>query len=179
MFKLIKIDMKRNFINTRIFCAVLIAGLAVTSCKKDSTSVTLAGGTWTVGTPTFTSMVGTKTLTQYYTDVMGLSPTQAAQYTAIVNQTLMQSFAGTIQFKSDHTYTSNLGGTPDSGTWSLSADGKKLTIDSSSGAPQTADIIELTSNKLTVTLTEITSEDLNSDGTPETITITVTIPFTR
>jgi len=172
--------MKRTSINTGIICAVLIAALAITSCKKDSSSaVTLAGGTWTAGTPTFTTMVGTKTLTQYYTDVMGLTAAQAAQYAAVVNLALTQSFTGTIQFKSDNTYTANLGGTPDSGTWSLSADGKKLTIDSSTDAPVTADVIELTSNKLSVAITDTTSEDLNSDGTPETITVNVTIPFTR
>jgi hypothetical protein len=158
----------------------LIASLAVASCKKDSTSaVTLAGGTWTAGTPTFTAMVGTKTITQYYTDVLGMSATQAAQYTAIVNLALMQSFTGSIQFKSDNTYTATLGGTPDSGTWSLSADGKKLTITSSKTDPVTADINTLSANSLSVTLTQTMSEDLNNDGTPETLTVNVTIPFTR
>jgi hypothetical protein len=172
--------MKRTSINIRIICVVLIAALAISSCKKDSsTAVTLAGGTWTAGTPTFTAMVGTKTLTQYYTDVMGLSATAAAQYAGIVNLALMQSFTGTILFKSDNTYTATLGGKADSGTWSLSADGKKLTITSISAAPVVADVNQLTANKLSVSLTDTTSEDLNSDGIPETITISVTIPFTR
>jgi hypothetical protein len=172
--------MKRTSINIRIICFVLLAGLAITSCKKDSSStVTLAGAAWTAGTPTFTAMVGTKTLTQYYTDVMGLTATQATQYTAIVNLAITQSFTGTITFKSDNTYTASLGGNPDSGTWSLSADGKKLTITSGTSAPETADVTVLTSTKLTVSLTDTTREDLNSDGTPETITINVTIPFTR
>ena len=90
--------MKSTSMNIKIICVVLIAGLAVTSCKKDSNTVTLAGATWTAGTPTFTSMVGTKTLAQYYTDVMGLTAVQAAQYSAIVNVALMQSFTGTIRF---------------------------------------------------------------------------------
>lgn len=172
--------MKRTLANFRIICFVLIAGLTIASCKKDSnSSVTLSGGTWTAGTPTYTAMVGTKTLTQYFTDVMGLTATQAAQYTAAVNLAITQSFVGTIQFKSDNTYTANLGGQPDSGTWSLSADGKKLTIDSSSEAPQTLDVTKLTSNSLTVSSTVTESEDLNNDGTPETLTITVTLPFTR
>jgi hypothetical protein len=172
--------MKKSSLNIRIICFVFIAGLAITSCKKDSSStITLAGGTWTAGTPTFTAMVGTKTLTQYYTDVMGLTTAQAAQYTAIVNLALMQTFTGTIQFKSDNTYTATLGGTPDSGTWSLSADGKKLTIDSNTEPPETLDVTQLTSNKLTVSLTDNTLEDLNSDGIDETMTVSVTIPFTR
>jgi len=172
--------MKRTSINVRIMCAVLIAGLAISSCKKDSNSeVTLAGGTWTAGTPTFTAMVGTKTITQYYTDVMGLSAAEAAQFTAAVNLALLQSFSGTIQFKSDNTYTSNIGGVADSGTWSLSADGKKLTIDSNTDSPQTLDVTVLTSNKLTVSSTDNTSDDLNGDGIDETLAIHVEIPFTR
>jgi hypothetical protein len=172
--------MKSNLINIRIIYLILFAGLAITSCKKDSsTTVTLEGGTWTAGTPTFTAKVGTRTLDQYFTEVMGLTSVQAAQYAAIANLALMQSFSGTIQFKSDNTYAATLGGTPDSGTWSLSADGKKLTIDSSTEPPETADITELTSNKLTVTLVSSQSEDLNGDGTPETLTVNVTIPFTR
>jgi hypothetical protein len=172
--------MKSTSLNIRIICLVLITGMAVTSCKKDSSStVTLAGAAWTAGTPTFTAMVGTKTLTQYFTDVMHLTTAEAAQYTALVNVGLMQSFTGTVTFKSDNTYTSNLGGVADSGTWSLSADAKKLTITSSTSAPEVADVTVLTSTKLTVSLSDTTSEDLNSDGTPETITISVTIPFTR
>lgn len=171
--------MKRTSINIRMICFVLFTGMAITSCKKDSNTVTLDGGTWTAGTPTFTTMVGTKTLTQYYTDVMGLTADQAAQYSAIVNLALMQSFTGTIQFKSDHTYAANLGGKPDSGTWNLSADGKKLTISSSTSNPVTADITTLTSNKLTVSVVDTVSDDLNGDGIPETITVNFTVPFTR
>lgn len=172
--------MNKTTMTIKIICVALIISMAVTSCKKDSsTAVTLAGGTWTAGTPTFTAMVGTKTLTQYYTDVVGLTAAQALQYSTIANLAIMQSFTGTIQFKSDNTYTANLGGIPDSGTWSLSADGKKLTIDSASAAPETADIIELSSSKLTVALSDTLSEDLNSDGTSEVITVNVTIPFTR
>lgn len=171
--------MKKISVNAKILCVVLITALAIASCKKDSSTVTLVGGTWTAGTPTITAMVGTKTIAQYFTDVMGLTADQAAQYSTAANLLLMQSFTGTIQFKSDNTYTANLGGTPDSGTWSLSADGKQLTIDSSSAAPETADITELTANKLTVSFTTTESEDLNNDGTPETITVSVTIPFTR
>lgn len=172
--------MKMSYLNTRLLFLVFIAGLAITSCKKDSSStVTLAGGTWTAGTPTFTAMIGTKTLTQYFTDVMGLTATEALQYTTLVNLGLMQAFTGTIQFKSDNTYTSNLGGVADSGTWSLSADGKKLTIDSSTDVPETLDVTVLTSNKLTVSTTGNTYEDLNSDGTDETIAVHVEIPFTR
>lgn len=172
--------MKITSVSTRILLFVFVAGLAVSSCKKDSSStITVAGGTWTAGTPNFTAMIGTKTITQYYTDVMGLTPAEAAQNTAIVNLLLMQAFTGTILFKSDNTYTSNLGGVADSGTWSLSADGKKLTIDSNTDVAEILDVTVLTSNKLTVSTSGNVYEDLNSDGTDETIAVHVEIPFTR
>ena len=84
-----------------------------------------------------------------------------------------------MQIKSDGTYTSSMGGTTDTGTWSLSSDGKKLTIDSSTEAPMTFDVIELTSSKLHLNVSESNSEDLNSDGTLETITISIDVTFTK
>jgi hypothetical protein len=81
--------------------------------------------------------------------------------------------------KSDNTYTATLGGEPDDGTWSLSSDGKKLTIDSSTEAPMILDVIELTSSKIHLQGTETETEDLNADLIPETIIVTVDITFTK
>ena len=61
---------------------------------------------------------------------------------------MAQSFAGTMTIKSNGTYTSNLGGNADSGTWSLNGDQTELTIVSSVDGPMTFDVIELTSSKL-------------------------------
>jgi hypothetical protein len=171
--------MKMNKIYLRTLFTILIIGISLSSCKKDKTGTDLIVGNWTAGTPTFTAMIGTKTITQYFTDVMGLTADVALQYTTIFNLEVQQLFVGTINFKSDNTYTSNLGGTPDSGTWSLSADGKTLTITPTGDTPSTATVTQLTSNKLVVSLTDTVSEDLNSDGTPETIIVTGTLPFTK
>jgi hypothetical protein len=171
--------MKLNNAILRNFLPILIIGLSLSSCKKDSSQTDPIIGTWTSGTPTFTAMVGTRTLTQYYTDVMGLTAAQALQYTSIANLTIQQTFTGTVQFKSDNTYTSTLGGSTENGTWSLSSDSKTLTIIPSSGTPMTGTVTQLTAHNLNVTLTESISEDLNSDGTPETINLNVTLPFTK
>jgi Lipocalin-like domain (DUF4923) len=171
--------MKANFKFIRNFSLIILAGFVFAACsKKNGTSNDLVG-TWTSGTSTITAMVGSKTLTQYFTDVVGLSSTVAQQYTNLFNQTAQQSIAGSIQVKSDGTYTSTLGGTNDTGTWKLSSDSKTLTVDPSSGTPITFNVVELTSSRLHVTFTQTDSQDLNGDGVPETITINIDLTFTK
>jgi hypothetical protein len=171
--------MKTKFLKHSTLILVLFTGLIFTGCKKDKKASDDLVGTWTVGTTSFTSMIGTMTLNQYITDVMGWTAAEALAYTAIINQTIQQSFTGTITIKSDNTYTSNLGGDTDSGTWSLNSDGTKLTINSSSTGIQVIDITEITSSVLKIKLTNVFSEDVNSDGTPESITVVADITFNR
>lgn len=170
--------MKMKQLVLRSFFLVLVTGLIISSCKKDETSGGITG-TWTAGTTTLNAMVGDKTLTQYFIDDMGLTQQEAQSYTALFEQIMKQSFTGTIQIKSDNTYTANLGGESDSGTWSLNADQTELTINSSTGGPMTFDVIELTSSKLHIQGTEVTNEDLNSDGIDEVLTVQIDITFTK
>lgn len=162
----------------RSFLIVLVTGLTLSSCKKDSKSDPIIG-TWTAGATTFTAMVGDKTVNQYYVDVMGLTQDEADIYTAIYEVFLEQAFTGTMTIKSNNTYTSTLGGTADSGTWSLNSDQTELTITSGTDGPTNLEVVELTSSKLRLHTTEITQEDLNSDGTDETINVTIDVTFTK
>ncbi len=171
--------MKIKLSNFRFIIPVIITGVILSSCSKSKTATDDIIGTWTAGTTTMTAMVGTLTLTQYFVDVMGLTDVEAQTYTAIAEQTLKQSFTGTIQVKSDNTYVSNLGGTTDTGTWSLSADRTKLTITSNTDLPMTVDVVQLTASKLEISVSETISEDLNNDGTPETISVVADITFTK
>jgi hypothetical protein len=161
------------------FFLVLFTGLIFTSCKKDSTKTEDIVGTWTAGTSNLSVMVGDKTLTQYFVDVMALPQADAESYTALLEQIMAQSFAGTITIKSNGTYTATLGGSADSGTWSLNGDKTELTIISSVDGPMTFDVVELTSSKLQIHASEVTSEDLNSDGIPETMNVEVDINFSK
>ena len=172
--------MKTNFMNLRIFALIILTGLILSSCsKKDKSSTDNLIGTWTFGTYTYTATVGDMTLAQYFTDVMGLSDIETQQYTALFNVMLQQELSGTIQMKSDGTYISNIGGSPDSGTWILSADGKTLTIDPTTDVPVTIDIIELTSNTLHAQMTQSIVEDLNNDQVDETILVKIDITFSK
>jgi len=171
--------MKMIFLNLRNFSLVLITGLILSSCSKDETITDNLIGTWTAGTSTFNATIGDKTLTQYFTDIMGLTTAEAQLYINFFNLTMQQSFTGTVQLNSDNTYTSTMGGNDDSGTWNLSADGTKLTIDSGTGDPMIFDIIELTSNKMQLQILEAINEDLNGDEIPELINTTILVNFTK
>ncbi len=171
--------MKTKLTNLRIFAFVLMLGLILTSCSKDDAPADIIVGTWTVSNATYSAKIGDKTLLEYFTDVMGLSALEAQQYALLFEMGMSQGLTGTIQVKSDNTYVSNIGGEADSGTWSLTADGKKLTIDSIDSEPVTFDIVELTSSKLNIIMMESMNEDLNGDDIPETISATIDITFTK
>ncbi len=171
--------MKTNLLFIRNLTLVIFAGIILSSCKKDETSSNDIVGTWTSGTATYTATVGDKSLNQYLMDDLGLTTFEAQAYEAAFNQFTQQSLAGSIELKKDGSYTSTLGGSNDSGTWSLSDNGKTLTIDSDTDAPLTFNVVSLTSDKLHVTYTETQSEDLNEDGTPETVTIDIDLTFNK
>jgi len=171
--------MKMKQLILRSFFLLLISGLAFSSCKKDSSGDATIVGTWTAGTVTTDIKVGELTLTQYYIDVVGLSEADAATYAALIQGILVQTFTGTITIKSDNTYTDNLGGTTETGTWSLNSDQTMITITPTGEVPMTFDVVELTSSKLIISGTETMPQDLNDDGTDEILTIKIDITFTK
>jgi len=171
--------MKKKIADFSGIILVIFAGLFFTSCSKDSDPAGDLVGTWTFSSATFDAKVGTKTLTQYFMDEYELTEAQAQQMLVLFNAQMQQAFTGTIQMKSDNTYTATIGGESDSGTWSLSSDDTKLTIDSATEAPVIFDILELTSSKLILKGTESVEEDLNDDTVPETITVTIEMTLTK
>lgn len=169
---------RRNF-NPGILIPVLITGMILSSCKKDASTTDNLVGTWTVNNPSITAMVGNVELSQYLSNTLYLPPAAITPFMASFNQNYQKSFSGTITIKSDKTYTSALGGTTDTGTWSLSADGKKLDISSSTKTPVEFDILSLTIHNLELRTKMNTGADINSDGTPEIINITIDANLTK
>jgi hypothetical protein len=157
---------------------VLITGIVFSACNKDDDKPDAIVGTWTTGTSTVTVMVNSKSLTQYFLD-LGFTTEDAQTYADLFDQGIKQAFTGTITVKSDHTYTSNLDDSPDSGTWSLNSDRTELTMTSTTDGPLTFDVIELTSSKLHLHANETTTEDLNGDETPETLTVELDLNLTK
>ncbi len=172
--------MRTRFQIIKSLAFVVLATMLFTGCKKDSTTTDSIVGTWTAGTPTFTATVGDLTIAQYFTDVAGLSAAQAQQYTALFNLMMQQQFTGTIQINADGTYSATLGGSPETGTWVLSADKKTLTITpDGSSDPVTVNIVEMTSNQMKAEISQTIQQDLNGDNVDETVAIVVEMTFTR
>lgn len=171
--------MKEKALKIRNLFFVLIAGTIISSCQKDKDNATSdLIGTWTAGTTTVDTQVSGKPLNQYFTD-LGYSANDALLYSNLFTTTVQQAFAGQITFKSDNTYTTNFGGKNDSGTWSLSADGKQLTIDSTTDNPFVLNIETLTKNQLVVNWSQTDNADINGDNTPENISVNLRMTLTK
>lgn len=163
--------MKMRFVKGIIL--VLFTGLVFTSCSKDSNPEEDILGIWEVEGVDFEATIGTKSLLQYYMDEFSMTEPQAQVVMAAFGAALAQQFTGTIEIKADNTYTATMGEDSDTGTWSLSSDYEKLTLDSDADETIVLDIISLTSSKAVMGISEEISEDLNDDDVPEDISVTV------
>ena len=159
----------------RLFIIILFVGF--TACNKDDdgddngnlTTSELLIGTWTVTDFDLDIEIGSQSLIDYLIEVEGLSPEEAAAQNAIFEAFLESEVTGTLTLKSDNTYVSNFGDGSTTGTWSLSADEKTLTL------VEGDDTIVITINSITkttlkATISETSSEDLDDDPlTPDVI----------
>ena len=174
--------MKEKTWFVKSFIVILLAGVLISSCKKDEDDKDPQDdliGTWTSGISTIDAKVGDIAMNQYFIDSLGLSPSEAQVYTTLFNLTVQQSYAGTVTFNANGTYSITFGGDTDTGTWVLSSDNKQLTLDSNLDPPVLLDVVRLTANELVLTWNEIVSEDINEDGVPEVISVDVEMTLTK
>ena len=171
--------MNKKLPNLKLILIILISAGILSACsKKTETPSNQLIGTWTISSATADITVNGKSLTQYYTD-LGSTQTEAAQLAQIIESSIQQSFTGTVTVKSDNTYTATISGSTDSGTWSLNSDGTKLTLVDSNNVSSTYDIVNLDSHNLELSFVTTEQDDLNSDGTPDTITLNVNMKLTK
>jgi hypothetical protein len=161
------------------FIVILFAGVLISSCKKDEDPQDDLIGTWTTGISTINAKVGDLAMNQYFIDSLGLSASDAQVYTSLFNITVQQSYAGTVTFNANGTYSATFGGDADTGTWVLSSDKKQLTLDSNLDPPIVLNVVRLTANELVLSWNETASEDINEDGVPEVISADVEMTLTK
>ncbi|MFC2124130.1 lipocalin-like domain-containing protein [Bacteroidota bacterium] len=158
----------------KIYFLLVLITFITASCEEDdaakSSDIT---GLWTVSSASIEMNVGDKSLIQYLTDALGITETEAQVFESLFETALSEGFVGTIEFKSDNTYESKFGGDADSGTWELSSDGTKITLDKGTADEITLDIISISDNTMKVGFSEEEQEDLDSDGMNETISINI------
>lgn len=167
----------KNFSHILFRFIIVAFFVGLTGCNKDDdgdgssnlTTRELLIGTWSVTDFDLNIMIGSQTLIDYLIEVEGLTPEEAAAQNAIFEAFLESEVTGTLTLKSDYTYVSNFGDGSTSGTWSLSADEKILTlVEGSDTIVLTINSISTTTLKLTIS--EDSLEDLDEDpATPDVI----------
>ena len=164
----------------KIFILLGIIPLFLVNCEKDDDvkSSDLIG-LWTVTDASIEMNVGDKSLIDYLIDALGITEMEAQLFESIFEEALSEGFTGTIEFKSDNTYESTFEGDTDTGTWELSSDGKQLTLDKGTADELTLDIISLSNNMLKIGFSEEEVDDLDSDGTNETISINIELTLEK
>jgi hypothetical protein len=163
---------------TKTFLLLLIGFSLVifSSCETDDNNGGDNGsglvGKWTIDDSEASVTVGGVDFLTYLVNTMGIPQEQAEMIAGYMTGSSGAASTGTITFNEDGTYTAMVDGDSESGNWSLSSDGKVLTITGTDDDGSYSDelIVEsLTSSKLVLVL-PIESEDvdMDDDGVNET-----------
>jgi hypothetical protein len=163
--------MKKRILNVRLIYILGILFLFIAGCD-DEEKVEKVGaeliGTWTVTNAEIDAMVGDQSLTDYFVNVGGLSPENAAIAYSLFELFFLAELNGTIEFRENNTYISNFGNDPDEGTWSLISDGNGLILDAGTDDEIIISITSLSSTTANLLFSQEIEEDLDDDpSTPE------------
>ena len=157
---------------SRYLIVILLIGVAGCSSDDGTTSMSTMEkliGTWTTSDVNVDATIDGQSVTDYLVDVGGLTPAEAAAQYAIFQALLESEVTGSLTLNSDNTYVSSFGGGSDSGTWSLSSDGKTLTLFEGTDTIVIT-VQSVTANLLNVSLGDDILEDIDNDaGTPDVL----------
>lgn len=175
--------MNKLVLNFKALFVIALGVMVLASCSEDEEIVQPADlvGAWAVESTSVEVMVGEQTMTQYITEELELSGVEAELMAELMTVAFEEELAGTIELNDDNTYISSIGDdTEETGTWALSTDGKQLTLTPEIGDDViTLDVVSANGNTLTLALAEEMEEDLNEDGTAETLVVNMTINLTK
>ncbi len=171
-------------LNFREFSVFIFSALFVISaCQKEDDRIPAAElliGTWTTTEVNIVAKVDAQPVTEYLINIIGLSSVEANAVFDNIVSSLTPELTGSLTLKEDHTYQSGFAGNMDSGTWSLSADEKLLTLIEGSDTILISNN-SITNNRWDATITEDFSMDLdNNAGTPdELVTVSANLILTK
>lgn len=168
---------KLNFFNFIALGAIGMLLVFTTSCNKDDEDITASiVGAWTVTETTMDMTIDGVSWLDYMVNELGL-PTETAElaWSEMQGET---DFDGTAEFAAEGIFASKWeGDDPESGTWSL--DGNKLSINVEGEDTMVFDVITLSETQLVIELREADADDMDQDGTEETLEMIMKITFTR
>jgi len=165
-----------------LLLGIMFAFITFTGCNKDNENPDDAAskliGLWTISDAQVDATINGLSITDFLIDMLGLSEVEAAAYATLFNQLILINFTGTIEFKANNTYVIDIGAATDDGTWSMNADGDKITMDAGTVDEQVIDIISLTSNMAVVGFSQTEYEDMDDDPLTPDVPIDMTIELT-
>lgn len=135
-------------------------------------------GLWTISDAQIEATIGGQSLIAYIADFLGISEVEAAVFAALFDAALDDNFSGTIEFKANNTYITNIGGETDDGTWSLNSAGDKITLDAGTADEQITDIISLTATTLQVGFDQTEYEDIDDNEMTPDVAIDMRVVLT-
>lgn len=172
---------KRVFTGFLSFMFLSLMVVFVTSCEKsedgDGDKSASIEGAWTYESATASVTIDGKDILEFF-KAMGLDDAQAQVFADLMTAEMIQS-SGSIEFKSDGTYSATWDGEAETGTYTLSDDKKTLTIDASDDDAATMDVVTLSDSQLVLKLSETSKEDMDEDGTDEEISFEITMNLKR
>jgi len=135
-------------------------------------------GIWTISNVELDASIGGQSLLAFIAEELGISEAEAALFEDLFNSALEENFVGTIEFKANNTYVTNVGGDIDDGTWSLNSAGDKITLDAGTVDEQVIDIVSLTATMLKVSFDQTEYEDIDDDEMTPDVPIDMTVVLT-
>jgi len=154
----------------------------ISSCSEDEEPAAKSDliGLWTIDEANVDATIGGQSITDYFINVLGASEIEAGIAAAFIESIIQATFSGTgtIDFKDNNTYFSNIGGEIDDGTWSVSSDGKTVTLDAGTVDETTVNIISLSGNTLKISFTQVETEDIDDNPATPDVAIDILVEMT-
>ena len=152
----------------------------IVSCKEDDEVVVATEaeliGTWTTQSSQVDATINGKDMIDFLIDAFEMTEQEAQIAKEAFEADNEMDSGTTIELKSNHTYTAKATGEdPDDGTWKLSTDGKKLLIDEGTDDEMEFEIKSISGSNLSLFTERSEKDDLDQDGTDDTIAVKLTL----
>lgn len=164
----------------------MLAGFTVLlapSCSKDEAADVASDlvGTWNITDVTVSITANDKDLIAYLVEDFGYDMVTANFLNDMFLDEMAGDISGTITFNKDNTYKVVTPDSEENGTWSVSDDGKKLTITETGYDPDVMTIVSLTSSTLIIGLpVETEMVDLDDvEGDETTLAVSMEMKLTK
>lgn len=166
----------------KLVCTLFFGIVLFQSCSDDD-EVNQADliGIWNVNDVEADITVNELDIIQYLTEEAGYSTQEAIIFEGIYRAFYEATVAeATFEFKADNSYEVKIPNQDDeTGTWTLNSNATILTIDEGTNDEAIINIQTLTSNTLVVVFEEEEIDDLDEDGTDETLLVNVTLNLSK